>query len=61
MRVWQKHLIRIVPDPSDVYKSSYTRHSNWAKASHELNSEACTKLLRRWQKNIITEEICGGI
>jgi hypothetical protein len=47
MGVWQKHLIRIVPDPSEVYKSSHTRHSNWAKALHELNSEACTKLLRQ--------------
>ena len=50
MMVWQMHLARIVPDPSDSHKSSYTRHVNWAKALHELNPEACTKLLRRWQK-----------
>ena len=50
MMVWQKHLARIVPDPSDSHKSSYMRHVNGAKALHELNPEACTKLLRRWQK-----------
>jgi hypothetical protein len=50
MIVGQMHLARIVPDPSDSHKSSYTRHVNWAKALHELNPEACTNLLRRRQK-----------
>jgi hypothetical protein len=50
MRVWQKHLARIVPDPSDAYKSRYTRHANWALALHELNPEACAKLMLHWQK-----------
>lgn len=50
LKVWQKQLRCIVPDPAGAHQSNYEKHARWAQALFELNRDEYTILITDWRE-----------
>jgi len=50
IKVWEKQLRHIVPDPANAHKSNYEEYARWAQALFELNRDEYSVLITHWRK-----------
>ncbi len=49
MKIWEKHLGRILPNPTLARASNYTPHAQWLKALHEISPARYARIIGEWR------------